>query len=493
MRLRIALALSLLAARSQPDIDVALRDGRVVVRTVGAPLAEVLSRFAQATGAEVVYETARPRQLVSVVIEAASPAEAIAQLLEGQGLNYALRLDPDAAGTSRCWSSPGSASPAAAPAGTTRASARAPRRRPRGGVRGPAEDVERAARPDAAEGPDPARAAPERPRRTRWARPSRSPSRGRLPAAAPGVEAVEPGDVRPVSVAPEPGQPQPPAAASYPGAPRSALRSRRRPSTPAPPPTPAEIDARRASGAARRGPGETPRCPGATRTRCRWRQQQPGHGPGDEPQPSPEGQPARRREGPRGARGASPPRAGGRSRAGPGASCARAAPERRPIVAPPTCTTARLGARDARASRRPAPSGRSRGPGRRSGSACRGVPPRPRSRRRIAMAAPVTQSSRPAALGAHGPQTAVTGDRVERGGEPGGEEEEPEQGRRGAPAPLRAAVRVEEAGRRDAEPGVGREGLDEAWQRVVARPRCRCSAAGGRRRARHEGRRWRTR
>ncbi|HSD66312.1 MAG TPA: hypothetical protein VLF95_06405, partial [Vicinamibacteria bacterium] len=93
MRLRLALALSLLAAPSHPDVQVTLRDGRVVIRTAGAPLAEVLKSFAEATGAEVVFEAARPRQPVSVAIEAGSAAEALAQLLEGQGLNYVLRLD----------------------------------------------------------------------------------------------------------------------------------------------------------------------------------------------------------------------------------------------------------------------------------------------------------------------------------------------------------------------------------------------------------------
>ena len=76
MRLRLALALWLLAARSQPDIDVTLRGSRVVVRAVGAPLADILTRFGQATGAQVVYEAPRPRQLVTVVIEADSPAAA---------------------------------------------------------------------------------------------------------------------------------------------------------------------------------------------------------------------------------------------------------------------------------------------------------------------------------------------------------------------------------------------------------------------------------
>jgi hypothetical protein len=90
----LLLTLPLLAAVFvYSDGQATLDNERVQIRARSEPLAEVLSRFAEATGAEVVYEAARPRQLVSVGIEADSAAEALAQLLEGQGLNYALRLD----------------------------------------------------------------------------------------------------------------------------------------------------------------------------------------------------------------------------------------------------------------------------------------------------------------------------------------------------------------------------------------------------------------
>jgi hypothetical protein len=94
MRLRLALALLLLPARSQPEIDVRLLEDSVVVRAVRAPLDDVLTRFAQATGADIVYDPARPRQLVTLTIEARTAAEAVEKLLEGQGLNYVVRLDP---------------------------------------------------------------------------------------------------------------------------------------------------------------------------------------------------------------------------------------------------------------------------------------------------------------------------------------------------------------------------------------------------------------
>jgi hypothetical protein len=212
MRLRLALALSLLAARSQSDIDVTLRDSRVVVRAVGAPLADILTRFAQATGAKVVYEAARPQQLVSVVIEAGSAAEAMGQLLEGQGLNYALRLDPTGQNVEMLVIT-GSVNPAAAPAGAAR-TPRSPKPSPEEVYEVPPGEVDQ---PFAPEGQDPS------------APPGTSAEDATNPALAapwPGAAPGAPGGMEPSSpvapsgsVAPEPGQPQPPAPASYPGSP----------------------------------------------------------------------------------------------------------------------------------------------------------------------------------------------------------------------------------------------------------------------------------
>jgi hypothetical protein len=213
MRLKLALALSLLAARSQSDVDVTLRDNRVVIRTVGAPLAEILSRFAQATGAEVVYESARPRQLVSVVIEAGSAAEAIAQLLEGQGVNYALRLDPTGKKVEMLIIT-GSASPPAAATGATRTPRPAPP-----ALRAPEEENEaepgEVDQPFVPEGLDPS--APPATSPGDAMNPALgAPWPGAAPGAPPGVESSNP-ESTPGAPTPEPGQPQLPAPASYPG------------------------------------------------------------------------------------------------------------------------------------------------------------------------------------------------------------------------------------------------------------------------------------
>jgi hypothetical protein len=223
MRPRIALALWLLAAPSSSEIDVALRGGRVAVHASGAPLADVLSRFAEATGAEVAYEAARPRQLVSVDIEAETAAEALAQLLEGQGLNYALRLDPSgrrvellvitgSAGTAVA-SAPASRTPSSRSRGSSPASlpepADEPEAMPADFDTSPMPDFpvehDPGAMPESLPDPamDPNLAAP-------W--PGVPPGAG--PDAQPWDPAAPPDDP---SV--EPGQPQPPAPASYPGGP----------------------------------------------------------------------------------------------------------------------------------------------------------------------------------------------------------------------------------------------------------------------------------
>jgi hypothetical protein len=208
MRLRLALALSLLATPSHPEAQVTLRDGRVAIRAAGAPLAEVLKSFAEATGTEVVYEAARPRQLVTVAIEAGSAAEALALLLEGQGLNYVLRLDPTGKKPEMLFVA-GSASPAPTPGVATRS----PRANPPA-FRPPEEEqpeeldeIEPSLGPEETEGVDPSAPTgdPLNPvPGTAW------------PGVAPGQDPSSP-ETPPGSTPPQPGQPQPPAPASYPG------------------------------------------------------------------------------------------------------------------------------------------------------------------------------------------------------------------------------------------------------------------------------------
>ena len=87
--------LLLAASAYAGDVDVRLTEGgRVSLRVTSAPLSEVLDRLARQTGMKVVYDGAPPRAVVrSRQVEDATPADAVADVLEGLGVSYALRLD----------------------------------------------------------------------------------------------------------------------------------------------------------------------------------------------------------------------------------------------------------------------------------------------------------------------------------------------------------------------------------------------------------------
>jgi hypothetical protein len=221
MRPWLALALPLLAAPSQPEIQVSVSEGRVAVRTARAPLTEVLKKLAEATGMEIVYEAARPRQLVSVTIEAATAAQAVERLLEGQGLNYVLRLDPSGKLVQMLFVA-GSASPAPASAGADRGRTSArpfrppveePDEPPEDEL--PAEEETDLGEPFAPPGSTPAETGNPFPG---------PPMPGVVPGTVPGTEAgAVPGqesstpEMGPGHTTPEAGTPQPPSPASYPG------------------------------------------------------------------------------------------------------------------------------------------------------------------------------------------------------------------------------------------------------------------------------------
>jgi hypothetical protein len=208
----VLLALPLAGGAALPDAHVLFDQGRISIHSQQAPLTEILSRFAQATGAEVVYEGARPRQLVSVAIEAASPAGALAQLLEGQGLDYVLRLDPSGRNVEMLVVS-GSAAPAAASAAT---------RSPRPPAPPPAEESFEAppdAFPftaDAAEGLEPTAAAGDAGDGEALSPDPSIPFVGSTPGAPFGAEPSNQ-EAPPEPSALEPSPPQTPAPASYPG------------------------------------------------------------------------------------------------------------------------------------------------------------------------------------------------------------------------------------------------------------------------------------
>jgi hypothetical protein len=96
MRILTVAGLLVLAATAFPDeVDLrATQAGRVSLKVGAAPLSEVLDRLARQTGMKVIYDGAPPRTLVrGRQIEDVTPAEALADVLEGLGVSYALRLD----------------------------------------------------------------------------------------------------------------------------------------------------------------------------------------------------------------------------------------------------------------------------------------------------------------------------------------------------------------------------------------------------------------
>jgi hypothetical protein len=218
--LRLAAALlawPLAAGAALSDARVLLENGLVSIHSQSAPLAEVLTRFAQATGAEVVYEASRPRQPVTVAIEGASPAEAIARLLEGQGLDYVLRLDRTGTKVELLVVS-GTGSPAAA-SGPAAARTSAPAR-----VEESPEDAgEPAEEPFVPEAVDEHEAQTQAPASTDDT--ARAPHYVPFAGSAPGPTSPPEAQVPSSGTMPfgpsvtEPAPPQPPAPASYPGSP----------------------------------------------------------------------------------------------------------------------------------------------------------------------------------------------------------------------------------------------------------------------------------
>lgn len=81
----------------EAGVEIRVAEGRVDIRATGAPLTEVLERLSKQTGMKVVYDGAPPSRIITATLEGRTPAEAVLGILEGLGLNYALRMD--AAGT----------------------------------------------------------------------------------------------------------------------------------------------------------------------------------------------------------------------------------------------------------------------------------------------------------------------------------------------------------------------------------------------------------
>ena len=119
MRTRIALTAALLLAASlgRADTEVRRSGDKVEVHAAAAPLTEVLDRLARQTGMKVVYDGPQPRARVRLDLPPVTPLQAVLSILEGQGLNYALRMDASGTRIETLLLVAGGASGAPVPAG----------------------------------------------------------------------------------------------------------------------------------------------------------------------------------------------------------------------------------------------------------------------------------------------------------------------------------------------------------------------------------------
>jgi hypothetical protein len=108
----------LVARPGATETEVRKVGDKVDLRASTAPISEVLDRLARETGMKVTYDGAPPRARINVTLSGVTPVQAVVSILEGQGLNYALRMDPTSTKveTLMLVAGGGTAGPAAAPA-----------------------------------------------------------------------------------------------------------------------------------------------------------------------------------------------------------------------------------------------------------------------------------------------------------------------------------------------------------------------------------------
>lgn len=94
MRGVLVASLLLIATPAANTVRVSVKGGKVDVDANRAPLAAILGALAEKTGMAVVYEGRVPRPFLTLSLHDRTPAEAVLEVLEGQGLTYAASLDP---------------------------------------------------------------------------------------------------------------------------------------------------------------------------------------------------------------------------------------------------------------------------------------------------------------------------------------------------------------------------------------------------------------
>jgi hypothetical protein len=92
--LNVTSVFCLVAAAASADVKVRLHDGQMDILATRVSISEILDRIATQTGMKVIYDGPRPQKMLTKSVTNRSPADAVLGILEGEGLNFAVILNP---------------------------------------------------------------------------------------------------------------------------------------------------------------------------------------------------------------------------------------------------------------------------------------------------------------------------------------------------------------------------------------------------------------
>ena len=92
--LGLVLAVGLLGTTARADVKVSLKAGRMDILATKATVKEILDRVASVTGMKVIYDGPVPAKTITKSVPNRTPADALLGILEGEGINFAVILNP---------------------------------------------------------------------------------------------------------------------------------------------------------------------------------------------------------------------------------------------------------------------------------------------------------------------------------------------------------------------------------------------------------------
>src|SRR5687767_1154944 len=93
--LRAALAATLITApHASAEVKVTLKAGRMDILATKASVQDILDRVASQTGMKVIYDGVLPPKVITKSVTDRTPADAVLGMPEGEGLNFAVILNP---------------------------------------------------------------------------------------------------------------------------------------------------------------------------------------------------------------------------------------------------------------------------------------------------------------------------------------------------------------------------------------------------------------